>query len=362
MTRSISALVVAGLWAAAGGAWAQEPPPATPPEKAPGAPDAIDIQSVLEDSDDVLQSDMANAPEGDNKLFTVVTDNDVSALSEGDIYKSNRSYFKVVGIDEQGAKGGEFDVQRIKGTDDPGRVWNRVSGFGPLTFESQEKLLDRILSGGPLMYPIAFLLLVTIVIALNSLRVFRRGRQIPRWFLNESKAAIAAGDVQRFEDMALREKGLFGHLCQAMAKGFQHSTIQDIRERCETMLGKQVALLRTPLRTLSFVAAVAPLLGLLGTVVGIIICFESLEGQAASAAKAQAMAKGIKIALLTTAAGLSVAVPTLLVYFIFNTRLNLLVAECESAADDCIHDLMLLKRRAEDAATVSAAPAGEAGP
>jgi len=76
-----------------------------------------------------------------------------------------------------------------------------------------------------------------------------------------------------------------------------------------------------------------------------IICFDSLSEDAASAAKAQAMAGGIKVALLTTAAGLSVAAPALLAFFIFNQRLNLTISYCETLAGDFVHELAVVKRK-----------------
>ncbi len=347
-TGGIALMVAAGLLCSAGPAAAQG--------NDAGPESGLRLATAPSEAEDILRSEMDEAETGDGKLFKVVTDTNVAGLEIGDVYKNNMTYFQVVNITSKGEKRSKFTVKRIKGIEDPGKTWTRVAGLGPLTIESLETMLGRILSGGPLMYPIAFLLLVTIIIALNSLRIYRRGRQIPNRFVGDARQAIAEANLQRFEDMALREKGLFGHLCQAMAKGFQVSTVDDIRNRCEIMGSKQVNLLRTPLKTLSFVAAVAPLLGLLGTVVGIIMCFESLEGQAASIGKAQAMAKGIKVALLTTAAGLSVAVPTLLIYFIFNTRLNLIVSDCETTADEFIHELAGVKRAASDAGDPAPAP------
>ncbi len=317
-----------------------------------------EFEIAPEEADDVLRADMEQAEAGDNREFTVVTDDNVAGIEKGDIYKNRKAYYKVAAISYKGDRGGKFTVQRFKGTDDPSKTWNRVSGSGPLTIVGRETLLDRFLSGGALMYPIAFLLLCTIVIALNSLRIYRRGKQIPRAFFEASRKAIAAGDVDRFEDLALHERGLLGQVCRAMVLDFRASTPAEIRRRCEAQGSKQVDLLRTPLRTLNFIAAVAPLLGLLGTVIGIIICFEALEGEAATLSRAQALAKGIKVALLTTAFGLCVAVPALLVYFIFNTRLNLIATECGAKAEELIHELVLLKRSAGHPGAAEPRPAG----
>ena len=299
----------------------------------------------MEDEDEVLKTEMEAAEAGDEKEFSVSTDDDIRRLEAGDIYKSNNSFFKVTRIGSQGADGGKFTLQRIAGRGDPSRKWNRISGLGPLTVVGRETLMDRFLSGGKLMYPIAFLLLVLIVIMLNSLWVYRRGKQCPRSFVSAAEDALAKGDVERFEGLAQAQSGLFGSICRAMVTKFRTSTDEDIRARCESEAIRQISLLRTPLKGLNFIAAVAPLLGLLGTVIGMIACFDSLSGEMASASKSQAMAGGIKVALLTTAAGLSVAVPALLVFFVFNQKLNLIVAHCEALAGDFVHELVTIKRK-----------------
>lgn len=320
-----------------------------------------DFDAILEDKDRVLQTELEAAAEGDLKEFTVVTDDDVSALEVGDIYKNNTSFFKVVAIRSKGAGGGRFVVQRIGGRLDPGRKWNRVSGLGPLTVVSRETLLSRFLSGGVLMYPIAFLLLAVIIITLNSLWVYRGRKQCPPRFIEDARKAIAEGDVESLESAALRERGLFPNICRAMAADFNASTVKDIESRCESVAMQQITLLRTPLKGLNFIAAVAPLLGLLGTVIGMIMCFDSLAEEAASAGKSQAMAAGIKVALLTTAAGLTVAVPAILIYFIFNQRLNLLAARCEGLATEFLQGLARLKRSDDNPGTTPPADDHEEG-
>ena len=326
-------VVVVALAAVGAGAWAQS---------RPGEPD---FESIVEDRNEVLKGEMDGMRAGDQKAFTVVTDDNIGALEVGDIYKSSGSFFKVTTIRSKGTDGGTFVVQRIGGEHDPSRKWNRVSGLGPLTIVSRETVLDRFLSGGWLMYPIAFLLLVTIIIALNSVWIYRRGKQCPGRFVEAARLAIGRGDMDEFGRLAMQERGLFATICRAMVAKFHVSTVADIQGRCEAEAMRQISFLRAPLKGLNFIASVAPLLGLLGTVFGMITCFDSLAEEAASAAKSQMMASGIKVALLTTAAGLSVAVPTLLVYFIFSQKLNLVIAYCETLASDFVHELAVVKRR-----------------
>ena len=305
----------------------------------------IDFDSVLEDEDEQMQTDMQEAPEGDLREFSVVTDDDINALAVGDIYKSNSAFFKVVAIGSKSTSGGSFTVQRTAGKFDPTKRWARVSGAGPLSIVSRETLMDRFISGGPLMYPIAFLLLVTIIIAFNSIFLYRKEKQCPTKFVSDAHDAIVQMDVDDFDRLAANETGLLPTICRRMTTNLEASSEEEIRFRCETEAKRQIGMLRLPLKGLTFIASVAPLLGLLGTVIGMIACFDSLADEAASASKAQAMAAGIKVALLTTAAGLCVAVPSSFVYFIFNQRLNTIIADCEGIAGEFVHYLATHKRQ-----------------
>jgi biopolymer transport protein ExbB len=306
----------------------------------------IELESIVDSAEAILDGEDAVVEDGDNKEFVVVTDDDISALEAGDLYKSNSSIFKVETIRSKGSEGGEFTVRRVSNTLDPVRSWNRVSGLGPVTIVSRETLLSRFLSGGPLMFPIAFLLLCVIIIFLNSLLVYREQRQCPPGFIDLAGRAIDAGDISQFEGHALHTKGLLPTICRAMVRDFKDLSGEQIQIRAEAEAKRRVGGLRMPLRALHFIAAVAPLLGILGTVIGMIACFDSLADQAASAGKAQAMAAGIKVALLTTAAGLCVAVPALFTAFIFTQRLNTIVYGCEGYANDFVHRLQELKQQA----------------
>ena len=302
-----------------------------------------DFASILTEEETVIEPEI-EIEDGDMKPFKIVTEDDISAVEEADIYKSNTSFFRVTRVRAKGAKGGRIVVVRTSGDLDPGRKWTRVSGLGPATVTSRETMMTRFFSGGPLMYPIAFLLLGVIVIALNSGWVYRREKQCPAQFVQKAGQSIESGDLDSFASLARGEKGLLPRICEAMALNFAISTEEDIRIRAESEAKRQIGYLRLPLRTLNFIAAVAPLLGLLGTVMGMIASFDSLATEAASAYKSQAMAAGIKVALLTTAFGLSVAVPALFVYFVFNARLSSIIADCEGAAAEFVHRLSIMKR------------------
>lgn len=309
------------------------------------AQETLDLESLIdEEEEQPVEDPTAEMEPGDNKSFSVTTDDDITSLEVGDIYKNNQSAFKVVSIKSKGSEGGTFTVERIAGKLDPGQSWTRSSGLGPTSIISRETLWDMYLSSGKIMHGIAFCLLLTIIIGLNSAWIYRRSRQCPTRFVEPARGLLEKNDIDGFKDMAMQEKGLFGHICRAMAVRFDDSTVDDIKHRCDVEGAQQIRLLRSPLKALSLIAAIAPLLGLLGTVIGMVTCFESVAYEAASASKSQTLASGIRVALFTTAGGLSVAIPALIILFLSNLRLNSVISECESFAEQFIHQIAVIKR------------------
>ncbi len=326
----------------------------------------LELDGLLEDKEKVLEGEMKKEAPGDHRVFSVVTDDDISALEVGDIYKSNGSFFKVAGIGSKGASGGKFSAERTAGRFDPARTWTRVSGLGPLTIMTRETLFSLYMDGGWVMHAISFVLLIAIVLTLNSFWVYRRRKQCPPRFVDDARRAISSGDLGRFEDLALREKGFFPAVCQAMVMDFKASTIDDIKARCESRASQQITLLRMPLRALNLATVISPLLGLLGTVIGLVMSFESIQFEAASAAKSQLLAAGVRVALFTTVYGLVVAIPALAVYFFFSQKLNLIASYCEGVATEFVQQLAALKKRIAGAPAAqgvdASAPAAEKQP
>lgn len=129
-----------------------------------------------------------------------------------------------------------------------------------------------------------------------------------------------------------------------MADRFEDSTPEEIKARAEIAAGGLIGKLRVPTKALNLIAAAAPLLGLLGTIVGMVIVFEAVAS-ATGAAKAQALAAGIRVKLFCTAMALSVAIPALFLYFLFNQKLSDLISQCEALSESFLHQLTLLKRK-----------------
>lgn len=135
-----------------------------------------------------------------------------------------------------------------------------------------------------------------------------------------------------FDNQRLRELRVASPLGQILAAGIANSTMgrEGMKESIEEVAGHVVHELERYLNTLGTVAAITPLLGLLGTVIGMIKVFTAIRIEGAG--NAAVLAGGISEALITTAAGLTVAIPSLFFFRFFQRRVDELVVSMEQEA------------------------------
>jgi biopolymer transport protein ExbB len=191
--------------------------------------------------------------------------------------------------------------------------------------------------GGVLMYPIAFCSLVTLAFVLERLTSLRRGRVIPKPFVTRFVQQVREGQLDRAEALALCEDNrspVAAVFAGAVRKWGRpavevEQAIIDAGERATNGL-------RRYLRVFSAVSTIAPLLGLLGTVFGMIQAFNAVAVSDALG-RPELLAKGVSQALLTTAFGLVVAIPALLVYYVFVSRVDHLITEIDALGQELVH-------------------------
>lgn len=193
------------------------------------------------------------------------------------------------------------------------------------------RLTDIVKSGGPLMIPIGLCSFILVVFVFERLIGLRKGRVIPGPFTKRFLEQLRDGDLDR--EMALkiceRDKSPMANVFKAGVLKWARSAVEieqsvlDEGERSSNHLRKY-------LRLINGVATVCPLLGLLGTVLGMIHAFDSIATVSSATTDPKALiATGISQALLTTAAGLSVAIPALIAYIFFCSRVDKHVMEID---------------------------------
>ncbi len=200
-----------------------------------------------------------------------------------------------------------------------------------------QRLDEYILAGGPLMIPIGICSFIAIIFTLERWVVLRRRRVIPRDFVVRFIQHLEQGKLDRKSALRLCEEN-----GSPVARVFEHGVRKWGKPSVEVEQAiidggeRQVSDLRRNLRILNAVATISPLLGLLGTVLGMIETFYQIAS-IPGAAKAGDFAGGIGMALITTAGGLVVAIPALVIYMYFVGRVDALVSEMDLASQKVVN-------------------------
>lgn len=193
-------------------------------------------------------------------------------------------------------------------------------------------LFTVLTAGGPLMIPIAFCSFVLVIFSLERVIALRRNRIIPAVFTRKFLEQLRDGDLTREQAAAVCEKN-DSPVSRVFLAGVQKWGRSSVEvEQAILDAGERVSNeLRRYLRMINGIATVCPLLGLLGTVFGMIDAFEAISSATGAMADQKAMtASGISTALITTAAGMSVAVPALIAYLWFSSVVDRRVMEIDS--------------------------------
>jgi len=201
-------------------------------------------------------------------------------------------------------------------------------------------MISIITHGGWLMLPIIFCSVISLAIIIERFFYFSTIRlntlqNLPHIFdyVRRNRIKEAIEEIERLPSF------LANILKAALLHYDQPKDV--IKEAMEAASLEEFPKLEKNLNFLNMIAHISPLLGLLGTVVGMIKCFYVIEQKAGvyGVVNPSDLASGIWEALLTTAAGLSVAIPTILAYNYFVHRVNLYILSAEKACSELIEVL-----------------------
>jgi biopolymer transport protein ExbB len=189
---------------------------------------------------------------------------------------------------------------------------------------------ELVRAGGPLMWPIILFSITAAAITLERLWTLQERRVMPRDLAQKVSQLIESN--QPITDKTIQALEQNSPLGKVLAAGLANRDRprEQVMERIEDTGRHVVYDLERFLNTLSAIASVSPLLGLLGTVTGIISAFEAL--QAGGAGDPRALSGGIGEALIATAAGLIVAIPSLLAYRFLRSKTERIGIEIEKTA------------------------------
>lgn len=196
-------------------------------------------------------------------------------------------------------------------------------------------LRDLAMAGGYIGMVIAALSVVLIALIIEHLISIRKNALMPPNLAQQVHALIAQKQFKQAEDLCRQNPSLLGEILQAGLSevGLEYS---DIEKSMEDASVEQSSRLLRKIEYLSVIGSIAPMLGLLGTVWGMILAFLEFESKANP--QVSELAPGIYKALVTTLMGLGVAVPAVAMFAIFRNRVDGLVAETALLAEHVFAD------------------------
>jgi biopolymer transport protein ExbB len=195
-------------------------------------------------------------------------------------------------------------------------------------------VIDILISGGPVMIPLGVLSLVALAIILERLWVLRRNNFMQNATIETLSGLLAGNKFRGAVDYCRRHPGPFTDLVTALVEN-RHAPYEELKEILEDTGRLQLMGLQRGLPALATIVAGAPLLGLLGTVIGMIKIFAVVA--TAGSGITEALSSGISQALITTATGLVIAIPALFTHSYLEARALAILSEIEAQILDFLH-------------------------
>jgi len=213
----------------------------------------------------------------------------------------------------------------------------QAGGEGPPASEASPTVWELAMQGGAMMIPIGVLSLVALAVIIERLVSLRRSQVIPPSFLTGLDKHVSDGVIDQTEALAYCRAN-DSPIARIFATAIKRlgEPIEQLERHVQEAGERAVLKLRKYLRLLLVIFSVAPLMGLLGTIFGMINAFKTVAGAADALGKTELLATGIYVALITTAGGLLLAIPTMMAYHFFAAKIEQLVSDIDVATVDFI--------------------------
>lgn len=200
---------------------------------------------------------------------------------------------------------------------------------------TETNFLEILAKGGIMMYPLGLMSVVTVLLILIFLLTVRRNAIVSDQFMNQVESMIRKRDYLGLSALSHRRNECMARITQKTLD-FMNSnpgtSIENVRDIAQAEGSHQAGLITSRITYLADIGAIAPLVGLLGTVFGMIEAFFQISSGAVPGVREMGLADGVSKALIATAGGLSISIPALAFYSIFRGRAQKYISELEAAA------------------------------
>lgn len=213
---------------------------------------------------------------------------------------------------------------------------------------STPETLSKLLSaGGTVMIPLVLLSVITLALVLVYLVTLRRGAVAGSRFMSTSEALLSKGDLMGLLAISNRHRDIVAVIMTRTLEFLARNptaTDDQLREIAQTEGSREAALLNQRVAWLADIATIAPMLGLLGTVFGMIRSFSVMANDVA-ASRPMLLAEGVAEALVATAAGLVIGIPAMAAYAWFRGRVQEMISEMEGATSLLLVKLVIAREK-----------------
>ena len=215
--------------------------------------------------------------------------------------------------------------------------------------------------GGMMIYPLALLSVIGVVLVLLYLLTIRRNAVVSDRFMNMAESLLRKRDYLGLIDYSHRQNECIARITQKTLDFVLNNPgipFENVREVAQTEGSRQAGLLTSRVTYLADIGSIAPMIGLLGTVIGMIKAFIEIAAGRVPGVREMGLAQGVSEALIATAFGLAISILAMSFYSFFRGRVQKIIAELEAAAT---HLVALLHTQFERQAVQSPMRAGVRG-
>ncbi|MCK5843306.1 MAG: MotA/TolQ/ExbB proton channel family protein [Victivallales bacterium] len=216
---------------------------------------------------------------------------------------------------------------------------SRIFAADKQTSATLNQVMER---GGPVMFVLLGISLIALFLVFYYMMTIRTALVVPKEFINSAEDAVKKKDIELLSKVCEENSSPAANIIAAGANVFIRSknNYQMIRDAIEDEGTRQAGLLWHRIQALQDIAVIAPMVGLLGTVLGMIKSFMGLNQELATP-RPTVIASGVSMALLTTAAGLVIGITAMILHSFFRARINKVLSNLENECNKISIEMMV---------------------
>lgn len=195
---------------------------------------------------------------------------------------------------------------------------------------------DFVVKGGPVMIPIGICSLLALTVFVERMISLRRSRIAPADLWPRIESVLTSSSPSRMADARQLCAASPSPLARILDAGLKrmHQPADIVEKHLREQAERESLGMRKHLRLLAVIGSIAPLLGLLGTIFGMIAAFQTVAASPEALGRTELLAGGIYEAMITTAAGLLVAIPAVIAWHMASAKADRLLADLDQPASD----------------------------